>query len=58
VQAHHGCHVFPDSNAMGNGEDPQHLYSVRFDAAELWGEDAGAGESVSIDLWESYLLPQ
>lgn len=58
VQAHHGCHVFPDSNAMGRGEDPQHLYSVRFEAAELWGEDAGAGESVSIDLWESYLIAE
>ena len=27
----HGCHVFPDVNAHGGGEDPQWLYTVRFD---------------------------
>jgi len=52
----HGCHVFPDSNAMGGGEDPQFLYGVRFSAAELWGEDAEApGDSLCLDLWEPYL---
>ncbi|MBI4367216.1 MAG: nitrile hydratase subunit beta, partial [Deltaproteobacteria bacterium] len=25
-----GCHVFPDSNASGSGENPQWLYTVRF----------------------------
>lgn len=30
-----GAHVFPDSNALGQGEQPQWLYTVRFDAAEL-----------------------
>src|SRR5262249_31439280 len=25
-----GCHVFPDSNAIGAGEDPHWLYTVRF----------------------------
>ncbi|TCT13236.1 nitrile hydratase [Tepidamorphus gemmatus] len=52
-----GCHVFPDSNAHGRGEAPQWLYSVRFAARELWGEAAAAGDSVHIDLWESYLEP-
>ena len=33
----HGCHVFPDVNAHGGGEDPQWLYTVRFDGRELWG---------------------
>ena len=28
VERVHGCHVFPDSNAHGRGEDPQWLYSV------------------------------
>lgn len=34
----------------------ERTYSVRFDPAELWGEDAepGAG-SVAVDLWHSYL---
>ena len=53
----HGAHVFPDSNAHFQGESPQHLYSVRFSARELWGEAAAAGDAVYIDLWESYLDP-
>jgi nitrile hydratase len=51
----HGCHVFPDSNAHGKGENPQWLYTVRFTGRELWGERAEATSSVSIDAWESYL---
>lgn len=53
----HGIHVFPDTNAHGGGEQPQPLYSVRFDARELWGESAEPNQAVHIDLWESYLLP-
>ncbi len=53
----HGVHVFPDTNAHGQGEQPQPLYSVRFDARELWGESAEPNQAVHIDLWESYLLP-
>jgi nitrile hydratase subunit beta len=53
----HGAHVFPDSNAHFRGERPQHLYSVRFAARELWGAEAAARDSVYIDLWESYLDP-
>ena len=37
------------------GEQPQHLYSVRFTARELWGEDASPRDSVQIDMWDSYL---
>jgi hypothetical protein len=33
-------------------------YSVRFTAAELWGEGASADESVNVDLWERYLEPE
>ena len=51
----HGAHVFPDSNAHFRGENPQHLYSVRFSARELWGEVAAARDVVYIDLWEDYL---
>jgi nitrile hydratase beta subunit len=53
----HGGHVFPDSNAHFQGENPQHLYSVRFSARDLWGEAAAARDSVYIDLWEDYLEP-
>jgi nitrile hydratase subunit beta len=53
----HGAHVLPDSNATGGGENPQWLYTVRFEARELWGEAADASASVSVDAWESYLEP-
>ncbi|MCV2869650.1 nitrile hydratase subunit beta [Defluviimonas sp. WL0002] len=51
----HGAHVLPDTNAHGLGEHPQPLYTVAFDAAELWGEPERAGDEVTLDLWESYL---
>ncbi len=50
----HGVFVFPDTNALFQGEHPQHLYSVRFTAHELWGESATTQDAVYIDLWESY----
>lgn len=55
IVGHHGAHVFADSNALGLGENPQHLYSVRISARELWGPDAEPNESIQIDLWESHL---
>lgn len=51
----HGVFVFPDTNAHFRGENPQHLYSVRFGADELWGDDAAPRDAVYVDLWESYL---
>jgi nitrile hydratase beta subunit len=51
----HGVFVFPDANAHFLGEKPQHLYSVRFAARELWGEAASPRDSVYIDMWEEYL---
>jgi nitrile hydratase subunit beta len=50
-----GCHVFPDSNASGAGENPQWLYTVSFDARELWGEPSEPNLKVSVDAWEPYL---
>jgi nitrile hydratase len=55
IEAARGAHVFPDSNAHGLGEDPHHLYAVRFTARELWGEAADPRDSVCLDLWEPYL---
>jgi nitrile hydratase len=57
VELVHGCHVFPDTNAVGAGEQPQWLYTVCFDGRELWGEKATPNTSVSVDAWESYLEP-
>jgi nitrile hydratase beta subunit len=55
IELVHGCHVFPDSNAYGRGEDPQWLYTVRFEATELWGPDADPRSAVSVDAFEPYL---
>jgi nitrile hydratase len=46
--------VLPDSTAHFTGEDPQHVYTVEFTSAELWGETAEKS-TVRIDLFESYL---
>jgi nitrile hydratase subunit beta len=51
----HGCHVFPDSNAHGHGEDPQWLYTVSFPGRELWGAGADPTVTVSVDAFEPYL---
>ena len=52
-----GCHVFPDSNASGAGENPQWLYTVRFDGGDLWGPQGDPTVKVSVDAWEPYLQP-
>jgi nitrile hydratase subunit beta len=57
ITARHGAHVFPDANAHGQGEQPAHLYQVRFEAAELWGGSATTRDAVHLDLWEPYLDP-
>jgi nitrile hydratase len=53
---HPAC-VFPDTNAHGRGEQPQHVYAIRFAARELWGEDAEPGAFVHLDCFETYLEP-
>jgi nitrile hydratase subunit beta len=53
IEAVRGCHVYPDSNGMGNGEDPRWLYTVCFTAEELWGRKGP--DTVCLDLWEPYM---
>jgi len=57
VEAVQGSFVFPDDSAHGRGENPQWVYTVVLDGAEIWGEGAEPGLTVSIDAWESYLEP-
>jgi nitrile hydratase beta subunit len=57
IEKDHGVYVFPDTNAHFLGEKPQHVYSVRFGARELWGEQASERDAVYIDLWDDYLEP-
>ena len=55
IEGVHGSHVFPDSNAQGQGENPQWLYKVKFTARELWGAEHSARDLIYVDLWEPYL---
>jgi nitrile hydratase len=51
--------VFPLQDTDVNGEPvnarPQHVYTVRFRARELWGDEASPRDGVYVDLWEDYL---
>ena len=57
IHRDHGVFAFMDTNAYGLGDKPQHLYSVRFSARELWGEQAAPQDAVYLDLYDDYLQP-
>ncbi|MBZ8117065.1 nitrile hydratase subunit beta [Roseovarius sp. LXJ103] len=52
IEAQLGAFQFADAIAAGRGPDPQHCYTVVFDAAELWGEGS---DTLAADLWEPYI---
>lgn len=52
IVMHHDGWVFPDTNAHGKGENPKHLYTVRFTSEVLMDKP---GFAVCIDLFEPYL---
>ena len=51
----HGVFVFPDTVGQKLDTKPQHVYSVRFAAHELWGPDAPANDALFIDLFDDHL---
>ena len=53
IVLYHKAHVFPDSNAQGAGENPQHLYAVRFKARDVFG--VNNDDDLQADLFEPYL---
>jgi nitrile hydratase len=55
IECVRGCHVFPDTVAIGKGENPQWLYTLRFEGRELWGESCDPNLKVSIEAFEPYL---
>jgi len=57
VEKVHGSFNLPDTNAHGLGKNPQPVYTVRFEAREVWGEQAAVRDTICVDLWESYLEP-
>ena len=54
ITAHRPAHVLPDTHAVFEGENPQHVYTVGFGSTELWGSDAEPF-TLHADLFESYL---
>jgi nitrile hydratase subunit beta len=56
IELAHGTFIYPDSAGNGLGDDPKHVYTVKFDATELWGPDAAdPNSSVTFDVWEPYI---
>ena len=53
----HGSHVLPDSSAHRLGAGAEPLYTVVFNASELWTAPEHPGDEVTLDLWQSYLEP-
>lgn len=54
----HGVHVYPDTNAHLQGEDPTWVYSVHFDPVELWPDDYEERTSIYLDAFEPYLMSE
>ena len=59
VKRDNGVYALQDTDEAGQAIDrpPQHVYTVRFAARDLWGERASARDTVYVDLWEDYLEP-
>jgi nitrile hydratase subunit beta len=55
VRYDQGVFVFPDTHAHGQGSKPQHVYTVVFEAKELWGPDRNERAPVYLDCWQDYL---
>jgi nitrile hydratase beta subunit len=51
-----GVYSVPDVEAHSDARRTEPTYCVRFDPVELWGDEQG-GDTVHVDLWESYLEP-
>lgn len=54
IVGHVGAEPLPELAATGVCR-PEHVYRVRFEATELWGEAGSTKDAVLIELWDSYL---
>ena len=54
IEAFSGAFVLADANAAG-APRTEWTYRIAFSARELWGAEAAEGDSVTLDVWESYL---
>ena len=51
-----GAQGFQDEPTIADSS-PQHVYSVVFEASELWGENAEPNQRLYIDMWECWMEP-
>ena len=57
IEMAHGTFIYPDSAGNGGGDAPEHVYTVKFTNAELWGADfAEPNGVVYFDVWEPYIV--
>ena len=54
IEDSYGAFGLADANAAGEPRT-EWTYRIVFQAHELWGEEAPEGDSVTLDVWESYL---
>ena len=57
IERNRGVFALQDTVTDGSGQRMQHVYTVRFAAKDLWGEQANPGDSIYVDMWEDYLEP-
>jgi len=57
IVSDNGVYALQDTDGSGVllGNTPQHVYTVRFEARELWGDRGHEKDVVHVDLWEQYL---
>jgi len=56
IVAIHGSYPLADIRATGQADAPlEMLYTVEFDAREVWGPYAEGNDVIHAELWESYL---
>ncbi|MBI4694457.1 MAG: nitrile hydratase subunit beta [Gammaproteobacteria bacterium] len=53
----HGGFPFPETMAQSGDPKPEYVYSVRFEARELWGAEGSPKDAVYVDMWDSYIEP-
>ncbi len=55
VEKDYGVFAYPDTHAHGLGDKPQHCYSVRFAARDLWGATAAERDTLRVDVFDDYI---
>ena len=51
------AHQDTDEHGQRLGDFSQHVYTVRFESQELWGDRGAVNDVTYVDLWEEHLEP-